>query len=73
MLVIIHAKFEVNSCVVVGILNMHKRFHRHPMHNRVNTYSQSKFDQTGRKINVLYSPYKVLTLSYIWLNYLTRR
>ena len=43
MLVIIHAKFEVNSCcgwdyrqgVNLPPPPMHKRYLRHPMHNRV--------------------------------------
>ena len=34
ILVIMHAKFEVNS-FCVGILGMLKRYHGYPMHNRV--------------------------------------
>ena len=49
---IIHAKFEVNGCCgwdfrhEVNLLPpMHKRYHRHPMHNRVKDM-QKKFEIT---------------------------
>ena len=59
MLVIIHAKFEVNSCCGWDFRQgggkftppppMHKRYLRHPMHNRVNVrnFRVHKFSQIG--------------------------
>ena len=62
MLVIIHAKFEVNSCCGWDFRQggkfapppplMHKLYHRHPMHNRVKGFESEILARISGKIAV---------------------